>query len=64
MDTNKLEWIDAKKELPIIDDNHEEGEIPYLGIYCDYDDYQCAERRDGADLFRRFGDYPQRLQSG
>lgn len=39
MNTNKLEWIDAKKELPIIDDNHEEGEIPYLGIYCDYDDY-------------------------
>ena len=36
---NNLVWKDVKKELPIIDDDHEEGEIPYLGIYCDADDY-------------------------
>lgn len=45
MNTNNLEWIDAEKELPIIDDNHEEGEIPYLGIYCDYLDYD-EENKD------------------
>lgn len=39
MDKNTLGWIDAKEQLPIIDDEHEEGEIPYLGIYCNPDDY-------------------------
>ena len=36
---NNLVWKDAKKELPIIDDENEEGEIPYIGIYCNADDY-------------------------
>ena len=45
MNTNKLEWIDAEKELPIIDDNHEAGEVPYLGIYCNYLDYD-EENKD------------------
>lgn len=39
MDNNSLLWKDVKKELPVIDDEHEEGEIPYLVLFCEYENY-------------------------
>lgn len=48
MATTTLQWIDSKKELPIIDNEHEEGEIPYLGIYCEEEYYD--ESDDDFDL--------------
>lgn len=31
-------WKSVDEELPIIDDEHEEGEVPYLVNYCE-DEY-------------------------
>ena len=43
---NDLIWKNVKEELPVIDDEHEEGDIPYLGIYGDEEDYEGNEVED------------------
>jgi len=55
MNKNSLIWKSVKEELPIIDDEHKEGEVPYLGIYCEEEYYEGDEEFDSMDIVYYYG---------
>ncbi len=57
MANSNLVWKKTKDELPIIDDEHEEGEVPYLGVYCEEEYYEGEgdEEFDSMDIVYYYG---------
>lgn len=50
MEKNSLIWKSVKEELPVIDDEHEEGEVPYLGIYCEDEYYEGDDDEEFSNM--------------